>query len=538
MPTVRNLSYRTLCPARQGLTAATAGTLFPRAPESVGDSSPRNAVQRLPLADEAGHRLRHNPHGRRGRRSRATIRWSHSTGSTPARRSSPPTKPASCASVWTLPRSVTTQAGPRCGRSNDCSTTPAPVHGRARGAQLSGWPSPVRGFSRAAEKRPAASVERRSVAPGEPVEAAISVPANASSAQRFLTLDAFTQAGFDVAALLNEPSAAGFEYAHRFRSTITAKREYVLIYDLGGGTFDASLLQMTGRLNEVVFSEGIQRLGGDDFDEAILRLVRRGAALASRPARRARSPARGVRKPQGSGRPEHPPLSRRPRRRSARRRSRSPSTTSTRPVCRWWTRRSPRCRRLARPARRRPEARRLVGCSRASTWSAGRRASRSLPAPLRTTFDEKRVKRSLHPFAATAMGLALFLDREAGFALSERLSPGTSASSARRVGGEDVVFDPILPEGSSAARRGPAASVVTAGATARRTTSATSASSSAAGYATAIPTATSRPMNRCSSRSIPTSATTRTCRAGRCGGATTAPTSRSVTSSRRVAPSR
>jgi molecular chaperone DnaK (HSP70) len=91
--------------------------------------------------------------------------------------------------------------------------------------------------------------------PGEPIQAAVSVPANASSAQRFLTLDAFTEAGFEVAALLNEPSAAGFEYAHRYRNTITAKREYVLIYDLGGGTFDASLLKMTGRCNEVVASE-------------------------------------------------------------------------------------------------------------------------------------------------------------------------------------------------------------------------------------------------------------------------------------------
>ncbi|WP_155771870.1 Hsp70 family protein, partial [Mycobacterium asiaticum] len=106
-------------------------------------------------------------------------------------------------------------------------------------------------------------------APDEPVEAAISVPANASSAQRFMTLNAFVAAGFRVVALLNEPSAAGLEYAHRYRSTITAKREYVLIYDLGGGTFDASLLRMVGQVNEVVLSEGIQRLGGDDFDNAI-----------------------------------------------------------------------------------------------------------------------------------------------------------------------------------------------------------------------------------------------------------------------------
>jgi molecular chaperone DnaK len=117
------------------------------------------------------------------------------------------------------------------------------------------------------------------LAPSDRVEAAISVPANASSAQRFLTLDAFSQAGFEVMALLNEPSAAGFEYAHRYRSTITANREYVLVYDLGGGTFDASLLKMTARLNEVVASEGVQQLGGDDFDETILELVRTGAHL-------------------------------------------------------------------------------------------------------------------------------------------------------------------------------------------------------------------------------------------------------------------
>src|SRR6476619_4586570 len=117
------------------------------------------------------------------------------------------------------------------------------------------------------------------LAPGERVEAAISVPANASSAQRFLTLDAFNTAGFEVVVLLNEPSAAGFEYAHLYRSTITGKPEYVVIYDLGGGTFDASLVKVTGRWNEVVTSEGIQRLGGDDFDEMILKLVLEGAEL-------------------------------------------------------------------------------------------------------------------------------------------------------------------------------------------------------------------------------------------------------------------
>ena len=146
-----------------------------------------------------------------------------------------------------------------------------------------------------------------SVVPGETIETAISVPANASSAQRLLTLDAFVAAGFHVVALLNEPSAASLEYAHRYRSTITAKREYVLIYDLGGGTFDASLLKMTGHANEVVISEGIQRLGGDDFDEAIVDLVLTRSNLQN-DARHARPAERGVRRSQGGRRSADAPL--------------------------------------------------------------------------------------------------------------------------------------------------------------------------------------------------------------------------------------
>ena len=67
---------------------------------------------------------------------------------------------------------------------------------------------------------------------------------------------------------------------------------------------------------------------------------------------------------------------------------------------------------------------------------------------LRGTFDEKRVKRSLHPFAATAIGLAVFLDREAGFALSERLSRHFGVFR-EACAGEDVCFDPIVPKGSA-----------------------------------------------------------------------------------------
>ena len=108
---------------------------------------------------------------------------------------------------------------------------------------------------------------------GGPLEAVVSVPANAHSRQRFLTLDAFRRAGFAVRGMLNEPSAAGLEYAHRHDRTISSLREHVAIYDLGGGTFDAALVLIAGGRHDVVATSGVARLGGDDFDSALLELA-------------------------------------------------------------------------------------------------------------------------------------------------------------------------------------------------------------------------------------------------------------------------
>src|SRR6185436_6604172 len=58
--------------------------------------------------------------------------------------------------------------------------------------------------------------------PNEPLEAFVAAPANAHSTQRFVSLDAFRRGGFEVLGLLNEPSAAGFEYTHRYRNTLTS----------------------------------------------------------------------------------------------------------------------------------------------------------------------------------------------------------------------------------------------------------------------------------------------------------------------------
>ena len=121
-------------------------------------------------------------------------------------------------------------------------------------------------------------------APSDRLEVMVGIPAHANSNQRFLTLEAFRRAGFDVIGMLNEPSAAGIEYAHRYRKVdLSGRREHVVVYDLGGGTFDAAVICMAGNRHDVVASEGIPRLGGDDFDAALLELALADPALAAQP---------------------------------------------------------------------------------------------------------------------------------------------------------------------------------------------------------------------------------------------------------------
>lgn len=118
----------------------------------------------------------------------------------------------------------------------------------------------------------------------EPIDAVVGVPANAGSAQRLLTLGAFSNAGVRVDALVNEPSAAAFEYTHRHPRSLTSRRTDVVVYDLGGGTFDASLVHIDGVDHEVRRSLGLSRLGGDDLDAGLADLIlTRAPELAGRP---------------------------------------------------------------------------------------------------------------------------------------------------------------------------------------------------------------------------------------------------------------
>lgn len=108
--------------------------------------------------------------------------------------------------------------------------------------------------------------------PDAPLEALVAVPASAASRQRWLTLEALRRAGFAPLGLLNEPTAAAVEFAHRHLGDLGKKspKRYVVVYDLGGGTFDASAVSLEGRRFDLIASQGLAQLGGDDFDALIL----------------------------------------------------------------------------------------------------------------------------------------------------------------------------------------------------------------------------------------------------------------------------
>ena len=101
---------------------------------------------------------------------------------------------------------------------------------------------------------------------GETVtQAVITVPAYFTDAQRQATKDAGKIAGLDVQRIINEPTAAALSYG-----VDKEKDQKVMVYDLGGGTFDVSIIEMGDGVQEVLATAGNNRLGGDDFDKRII----------------------------------------------------------------------------------------------------------------------------------------------------------------------------------------------------------------------------------------------------------------------------
>ena len=96
-------------------------------------------------------------------------------------------------------------------------------------------------------------------------EAVITVPAYFTDAQRQATKDAGKIAGLDVKRIINEPTAAALAYGIDKEND-----QKIMVYDLGGGTFDVSIIEMGDGVQEVLATAGNNRLGGDDFDQRII----------------------------------------------------------------------------------------------------------------------------------------------------------------------------------------------------------------------------------------------------------------------------
>lgn len=274
--------------------------------------------------------------------------------------------------------------------------------------------------------------------PGEKLEVMLGAPANANSNQRFLTAEAFRAAGFDVLGLLNEPSAASLEYNHKNKAI-----GRILVYDLGGGTFDASLVEVDDLIHTVLASEGISTLGGDDFDEILADLALEAAGIDEH-ARDSLTQAEVFRLHEEC---------------RVRKESLHPNTKKLAidlecvrdgwgsisvPVADYYD----RCRPLMEETVRLVEDMLSVhaGAEIDALYVTGGGSELPLVSRvLRETFG-RGVKRSAYTRSATAIGLAIQADAQAGYVLREKF---TRFFGVWREGeaGRIVVFDPLFPKG-------------------------------------------------------------------------------------------
>ncbi len=105
---------------------------------------------------------------------------------------------------------------------------------------------------------------------GEIGEAVVTIPANFSNEAREATMSAAKSAGLNVKYIINEPTAAALYYA--FKSGEDLHGNYA-VFDMGGGTFDISIIKVDGQNVDVLASNGVAKLGGDDFDKAVRDIV-------------------------------------------------------------------------------------------------------------------------------------------------------------------------------------------------------------------------------------------------------------------------
>lgn len=269
----------------------------------------------------------------------------------------------------------------------------------------------------------------------------LGVPANASTAQRLLTLDAFSRAGAHVLGLVNEPSAAAFEYSHRHARTLNTKRTSIIVYDLGGGTFDATYLRIDDDRHEVLNTRGIARLGGDDFDDVLADLAlaaagRSGDVFGRRARRKLLDEARSAKealKPQ-----------------SRRIVMELGDDDVVIPVSDYYDAATPLVEQSLKVVAS------LIGSDESLTdtdiagiYLVGGATSLPLVARLLKERFGRRVHRSPLPTASTAVGLAIAADPMSGYQLHDLSSRGIGVFRELD-SGQQVSFDPLIAPGAAA----------------------------------------------------------------------------------------
>ena len=268
----------------------------------------------------------------------------------------------------------------------------------------------------------------------------VAVPAHAPGIQRFLTLEAFGRAGFNVVGIVNEPSAAGFEYTHRQGRTLNSRRTRVIVYDLGGGTFDASLIKVDGTAHEVLDTAGHNRLGGDDFDVALAEL-----ALAAKGIERHTLPRRQLENLIDECRTAKESINPQTRRIAVDVEGEFVPVG----VDDFYTAAAPLVDRtvdtLAPLVGNLDESGQatLNDTEVAGIYLVG--GASGLPLVSRRLREQfgRRVHRSPYPAASTAIGLAIAADEDAGFSLRDRLSRGFGVFR-EALDGQGISFDQIF----------------------------------------------------------------------------------------------
>lgn len=309
--------------------------------------------------------------------------------------------------------------------------------------EIQGRPVPLLGLLTGLAAALAESLRTRStltLAAGEPLEVMLGIPANAGSNQRYLTVEAFRLAGFSVLGMVNEPSAASIEFGHKQRAARQeAAPARILVYDLGGGTFDASLVETTASESRVVATAGIAALGGDDFDHLLAEMA------LSNPMHDHLTPTEWFRLLEEC----------RERKEAIKPNSRKITIELDNVRPGWGTTTvsvadfEARCLPLVeRTVERTEEVLRHSGNQALEALYVTGGGS-ELPLVGRTLRERfgRRVKRSAYTRAATAIGLAIQADLSAGYRLKEQFGRNFGVWREAQ-GGAETVFDVIFEKGT------------------------------------------------------------------------------------------